>query len=518
MAAIDGEHLQPPSVLFEYAEDSTTAREPTGREAFRDLQLEQIVAAVTAGRAEYDLAPLFRAAASSPETVAYRHEVARDLETVAVARTVRDFAARMVSTRTGLRQARSLHHELQRQRWQLTAAATYCQAVAGLSAGLDASPLESRALLALRGYLRQHVDSAAFQGLNAEAVRLTADLERVRYQLHLKRSAVVVSRSADESDYSAEIDAVFARFRQGEARDYRIAVESSPEVNQLEGAILDRVARLHPETFDALRRFADRHRSFLDSGVTRFDREVQVYLSYFDHIRPLREAGLPFCYPAVGGSKALRATGTFDLALAAAAVAEGRDVVRNDFHLDGAERIFVVTGPNQGGKTTFARTFGQLHHLAALGLPVPGEQARLFLFDRLFTHFGREEDPEDLRGKLKDDLVRTRAILDRASSDSIVIMNEVFNSTTLRDATVIGRRVLTEIAARDLLCVFVTFIDELAAPDGVTVSLVSTVDPADPAIRTYRVVRAPADGRAYAAAIAAKYRLSYQDLRTRLTR
>jgi DNA mismatch repair ATPase MutS len=394
----------------------------------------------------------------------------------------------------------------------------YCQAVAGLAAGLETAPLGSRGLLTLRGYLQQYVASAAFQDLSADATRLTADLEGVRYQLHLKRNAVVVSRSADETDYSAEIEQLFARFRQGEARDYRIAVETSPEVNQLEAAILVRVARLHPEVFDDLQRFVDRHQQFLDDNVTRFDREVQVYLSYFDYIRPLRDAGFPFCYPAVSRSKAVRARGIYDLALATAAVADGRVVVRNDFHLAGSERIFVVTGPNQGGKTTFARTFGQLHHLAALGLPVPGEQAELFLCDRLLTHFGREENPEDLRGKLEDDLLRMREILGRATSDSIVILNEVFNSTTLRDATAIGRRVLTEIAARDLLCVFVTFIDELATPDGSTVSLVSAVDAADPAIRTYRVVRAPADGRAYAAAIAAKYRLTYEDLRARLDR
>jgi len=153
-----------------------------------------------------------------------------------------------------------------------------------------------------------------------------------------------------------------------------------------------------------------------------------------------------------------------------------------------------------------------------LGLPVPGGQVRLFLPDGIFTHFEREEEIETLRGKFEDELVRIHDILDRATSDSVLIMNESFGSTTLRDALLVGTAVVRQIADLEALCVFVTFVDELASLSESTVSMMSTVVPEDPAVRTYKVVRKPADGLAYAAAIADKYRLSYEALRERIAR
>jgi len=505
------------SILFD---DSGISRDIDGREApefFTDLNLDQIVASITAGREEYNLKPFFYTPLSRVETINDRHDIFRDLENQALFGHIRSFAQKMRTMRRHLAQSEKLHYKYQKQRWFLDGADIYCDAVSCLTHELTFADLRSRGFLAFREYLTTYTMSGDFASLLAETQKLKTDLSAVRYCLHMEGNRITVSPYGSEPDYSADVLATFEKFKQGAVREYRFDFSSYPDMNHVEAAVLDRVARLYPDTFSSLDQYCHRHRDYLDDTIGDFDREVQFYVACLEHIERFKPAGLLFCYPTVTDrSKEVYGREVFDLALANTLVRENTLVVTNDFYLKNPERIFVVSGANQGGKTTFARTFGQLHYLASIGCPVPGMEARLFLFDRLFTHFEREEDLRNLSGKLEDDLLRIHGILERATPNSILIMNESFTSTTRNDALVLGKQVMQQIIERGMLCMSVTFLAELASLHETTVSMVSTVDPEDPAVRTFKIVRQPADGLAYAVAIAKKYHLTYERVKGRI--
>ncbi len=492
-----------------------TAEEPG---CFGDLNLDQIVAAAVAGRENDDLRRFFHSPYRDEKIVGYRQEVFQDLENPDVFALIPRFCDGMRKVGLDLRYAEKIYFKCHRQMVVFGAMRHYCDTVGDFVRGLGEADLRSRGLRNLRCYLDDYKASIAFTALAGETGAIGKKLAALRYGMLIHGDKVTVRDYAGEADYSAMVRSQFERFRTPDSSEEAETKKKDEwSMNHVEEGILDLVGRLYPDVFSALETYLKRHADFIDETVARFDREVRFFLAYLAYIEPLKTAGLSFCYPQVSASsKSVLVRKGFDLALAAKLTGEKKPIVGNDFHLGGAERLIVVSGPNQGGKTTFARMFGQMHFLAGLGCPVPGVEARLFLADRIYTHFEREEDIANLRGKLEDELVRLHETIERMTGDSVVILNEIFNSTSLEDQVFLSREVLANIMATDAIGVCVTFIDELASLSEKTVSMVSTVVPDDPAVRTFQILRRPADGLAYALSLAEKHNVTFERLRERI--
>ncbi len=497
------------SILFTDPDAATRIDDLCAPECFPDLYLDQIVNAVVAGNGDDNLHRYFYLALHDVSAVAYRHEVFLDLERDDIRAPIEAFVEGMRTMRQRLDRSKRLWHPLQQQGWFVYAVQAFCDTVATLRQDLSETEPSSRGLRDLADYVASYVGSDRFRTLAAETTDVQAELHKIRYAVHIEGPKVHVDKYEGQPDYSLDIAATFERFASQTAKDYHVRMKQFADMNHVEEKILECVAKLYPEQFRRLNTFCTRHRNYLDATLSRFDREVHFYLSYLAFMRRFTNAGLRFSYPNItSDAGAVGVDDAFDLALAIKAVTDGNTVVCNDFHLSGLERIFVITGPNQGGKTTLARTIGQVTYLAALGCPVPASRATLTLPDETYTHFERQETLATLHGKLDNELVRIHAILSRATAYSIIVMNESFASTTVDDSLLIGTAVLERIIALGCVAVYVTFLDELASLDRACVSMVAEVEHDDPTRRTFKFTRRPADGLAYAAALADKYGLT----------
>ncbi|MDA8143932.1 MAG: hypothetical protein M0T81_08115 [Thermoplasmatales archaeon] len=501
------------SILIKDSDRRTdTAREEP--EFFVDLNLGQIVDGISSLAKEYDVKPFFMNPLDSEDELIYRQEIFSDLENPRLFEHVKSFSMELKRVNNYLSGIDRMY-EYQREGWFADAIEIYCNAVRNFAENLSDEPIHSLGMSELREYLDQYIKSENFSKLVSDLQRIRSELSEVRYVMTFGSDRISVQRREAGEDYSLEVKKVFRKFQEGEKQVSKIPLKEPLGMSHVEAAVLGLVAKLYPETFRNLTDFCSMHRDFFDASISRFHREVQFYVAYLEYIAPIKSRGLSFCIPKVSADKNISGKNIFDIALAAKLAKKSVNVVPNDFYLLNGERIIVVTGPNNGGKTTFARAFGQSHYLASLGLPVSGTEAHLFLFDRIFTHFEKSEDLENLRGKLEDDLVRIRRIFDDSTSRSIIIINEMLSSTTISDAVFIGRKIIDIIRGLDCLCIFVTFLDEITELDG-TVSMVSEVDTMNPEIRTYRILRRPSDGLAYAMALSRKYGVTYDSIMERI--
>jgi DNA mismatch repair protein MutS len=505
------------SILFTHPRDDTGDLTPP--ECFSDLHLDQIVDAIVRGNTDGGFKNYFYAPLHDVGAVHYRHEIFTDLQSDAIRQPIASFVNDMKTVYRRLERAETIHHRLQQQRWFLDAVRGYCDALRSLRQNLSWADVSSRGLSHFAEYLAEYVDGPPFQALFAETESVQAELGKVRYTVHIEGLKVRVGIFQDQTDFSTEVAGVFDRFRGEGHDDHCRPLADSEYMNHVERMILERVAKLDSPTFEMLAQYCARNSGFIDPTIATFEREIGFYLAYLAFIARFAKSGLRFSYPTVSSSfDGVYAEDAFDLALANSRHVSTESLVCNDFRLCGAERIFVVTGPNQGGKTTFARTIGQVIYLAALGCPVPAARAAMVLPDQIFTHFERQESLATLRGKLDNELVSIHNILSRATANSVIVMNESFASTTVDDSLLIGTEVLRRIIVVGCIAVYVTFLDELASLDPACVSVVGEVAQDDPTQRTFHFTRRPADGLAYAAALADKYGLSREKLARRIHR
>jgi hypothetical protein len=215
-------------------------------------------------------------------------------------------------------------------------------------------------------------------------------------------------------------------------------------------------------TANALAQSADHIKAFFEM----LRAELGFYLGCLNLRDRLTAKGQQVCFPepagpapASAGHARLSARGLYDASLALS-LGDTR-AVGNDMDADG-KQLIMVTGANQGGKSTFLRGAGLAQLMMQAGMFVAAESFTASISTRIFTHFKREEDATMEKGKLDEEVDRMSGIVGQITAGCLLLCNESFGSTNEREGSEIARQVIRALAEAGIRVIFVTHLYDLA--------------------------------------------------------
>jgi hypothetical protein len=207
---------------------------------------------------------------------------------------------------------------------------------------------------------------------------------------------------------------------------------------------------------NALGQSADHVRNFFAMLRT----ELAFYVGCVNLHEQLAKKGEPLCLPSPAPAQERRLSfqGLYDVCLS---LNMNQRVVGNDANVDG-RNLVIVTGANQGGKSTFLRSVGLAQLMMQCGMFVPAESFHASVCDGLFTHYKREEDAGMKSGKFDEELSRMSTIVDRITLFPMILFNESFAATNEREGSEIATQITSALLERGVRMVFVTHLYEFA--------------------------------------------------------
>lgn len=180
-------------------------------------------------------------------------------------------------------------------------------------------------------------------------------------------------------------------------------------------------------------------------------------LNLYEKLSSLEEP-VTFPIPVTADKRFFSSGGLYDACLA---LTGNRKVVGNNIFADN-KNLVIITGANQGGKSTFLRSVGLSQLMMQCGMFVPAVTYTSSICDSLITHFRREEDKAMKSGKLDEELDRMNTIIENLTPDTIILFNESFSATNEREGSEIARQIVTGLVEKNVRVFFVTHLYEFA--------------------------------------------------------
>lgn len=269
-------------------------------------------------------------------------------------------------------------------------------------------------------------------------------------------------------------------------------------------------------------------------------REIAFFIGAAELLLSMKERGMPLCRPVLLpiADRELHAEGFYNLHLALLLAGEPghdvhREIVTNDIEIGERGRILILTGPNQGGKTTYTQGVGLLQAFAQVGLLVPAASVSLSPVDHIITHFPIRESNTLEQGRLAEEASRLSSLFATVTRSSLILLNESLSSTSPGESLYLAEDIVSAFRMLGLRAIFATHLHELAYRideingsvdgDSLLVSVVAGVaeSPAPTrsngtAQRTFKITVGPPIGKSYARDIAERYGISFDHIREAL--
>lgn len=220
-------------------------------------------------------------------------------------------------------------------------------------------------------------------------------------------------------------------------------------LTELAGRAVNDIANTATQSADHVQAFFGRLRT-----------ELGFYLGCANLHERLAKFGVPTCFPTATPLRSPQ-FGCRDLRDVALCLTTAKPVIGNDIDAEG-KSLIVITGANEGGKSTFLRSVGTAQVMMQAGMFVTATSFCANVRDAVFTHFKREEDATLTHGKLDEELARMSHIAEFVGSGSMLLCNESFASTNEREGSQIARDVVRALVESGIKLIFVTHLYDLA--------------------------------------------------------
>lgn len=254
--------------------------------------------------------------------------------------------------------------------------------------------------------------------------------------------------------------------------------------------------------------------------------EIIFYVRFAELCDKIKQKGMPICKAEVVSKEErdCHISDIYNLKLAIKnAEGDNIDIVTNEFDFDDDKRIYILTGPNRGGKTTITQAVGLAFLLAQNGIYVPASKMEFSPCDNIFTHFPADENDTVDLGRLGEESKRLSEIFKVATKYSLILLNESLATTNVAEGLYIAKDVVKAMRYLGVRSVFNTHMHDLARGldevnsstegDSRVESMVTGVDKGE---RSFKVFIAPPQGVSYARDIAEKYGVTFDKIKAEI--